>query len=264
MFSSNPNRSTRAIALFVSIASLLNASAMWASESRWVVGFGADYASDFPGSDARTVGPNVIVERLDGDEVFFTDLQSGPRINFLSGDQGIKAGLALNFDRGRDSSDLPATLQSLDEVDFSLQLGGFASWRPEAFGVRVDAVKSLGGGGHGGWLISPALEWFGADDQAWRWNATLGLDWASESYHDAFFSVRPAQANPALAAFDADSGVSSGFAKLGLAIDLSERWVISSAVGVRHWLGDAADSPIIALGRKTEPQAELGLAYVFE
>jgi MipA family protein len=240
--------------LIAAIAVSLTASA----ETRWGFGLAAQYGPEYPGSGKSSVSPSPLIERLSEDEVFYADLQTGPRIG-LTEDSPVELGLAIDFRSGRDRADLDESLRGLGEVDLAIEVGGYVAWELESFLLRMDALTDVSDA-HGGFIVTPAVEWYSDASQRSRINLGLGLDWTSKDYQRSYFGVSGAQtAATGLASFNASAGLSRAFIQAGLAFDLNRDWAISSVLGYSRWLGDAKDSPITRRGDGDFYNAEIGL-----
>jgi MipA family protein len=233
-----------------------------AENVHWGFGLAAEYGPDYPGASDSSVSPSPLIERLEDDEVFYSDLQLGPRIGLF--DAGaMEFGLAIDFRDGRDREDLPTALQGLSEIDLAVELGGYAAWDLEPFLLRVDALVDVAGA-HEGVLVTPAFEWYSDSEAKFRTVVGIGADWTSSDYQNTYFGISANEASlTRLAQFDPDSGFSRAFVQAGFAYDLNQSWALSAVLAWSKWLGDARDSPITKLGDDSFASAEIGVIRFF-
>ena len=231
-------------------------------QARWAFGLGAEYAPDFPAASDQSVSPTLLIDRLKDGESLYSDLTSGPRIDFLESEV-FEAGFALNFDPGRDTDDLALGLIGLGEVDLAVEVGGFVAFRFDPFAVRLDVLTDVADG-HGGLIATPSLEWFSDSENRLRFNARIGVDWVDRDYVESYFGVNATQAVATqLARYAPDSGVERSFISAGFAYDLNDHWAMVGSGGFSRWMGDAKDSPITQLGDEDYFSAKFGFMYIW-
>lgn len=231
-----------------------------ADDVRWGVGLGVEFGPDFPGSGDSSASPSPMIERLEGDEVFYADLQAGPRIGLYDAGS-VELGLGIDFRGGRDREDLPTSLRGLDEIDLAIEIGGYAAWNLQPFQLRLDVLADVTDE-HGGIVATPAIEWYSNPDSNIRTNFSIGADWTSGDYQSTYFGITRTQAMATgLPVFDADAGFSRAFIQTGLAYDINQNWALSAVLGWSRWIGDASDSPITRIGDEDFVTAEVGVIY---
>jgi len=91
------------------------------------------------------------------------------------------------------------------------------------------------------------------------------VTWADHRYHDAYFSVAPADSAPSgLPAYDAGAGIQAVGVTAGLVTQLTRRWGIYSYAKYDRLAGDAADSPIVRrYGSRDQLSGGIALSYTF-
>jgi outer membrane scaffolding protein for murein synthesis (MipA/OmpV family) len=158
-------------------------------------------------------------------------------------DLGWRPRGSLRVIRERDSSD-HAELAGLNDVDFSVELGGGIGYTAENFQAFLDA--RYGVIGHESWVgeLGADAIFRPSDD----WTITMGprVLWGSDGYSSTYFGVTPAEA--AVSAFPAyapGSGIVSAGIEVGAQYELSRNWYLDGTLAWNRYVGDAADSPIV-------------------
>lgn len=143
----------------------------------------------------------------------------------------------------RDSSD-HAELTGLNDVDFSVEIGGGIGYTAENYQAFADV--RYGVIGHESWVgeLGADAIFRPSDD----WTVTVGprVLWGSDDYSATYFGVTPAEA--AVSAFPAyapGSGIVSAGIEVGAQYELSQNWYIDGTLAWNRYVGDAADSPIV-------------------
>lgn len=102
--------------------------------------------------------------------------------------------------------------------------------------------------GYRGWVFSPSLDWTwvkGAQRSRWRWNLSAGPIFASQAYHDYFYTVGVADATAVRPAYDADAGYSGKRLSLTLSVN-SRKWFVGGFLRYDDLHGAAfEDSPLV-------------------
>lgn len=166
-----------------------------------------------------------------------------------------RAGPALGVVLPRNESfvDEP-TFALIEEIDVALELGAFIGFEqslgrtPEdrlsgAVAVRQDVL-----GAHNGFVVTPEIEYFFKVNRMLRVGVGANATWANGDYQDAYFSVDASDAAASgLAAFQADAGLKDVGVELYNILSFSEKWGVFSRFAYNRLLGDAADSPLVAV-----------------
>ena len=156
-------------------------------QARRALGLGAEYVPDFPTASNQSISPTLLIDRLKDGESLYSDLKSRPGIDLLES-EAFEAGVALNFDSGRDTDDLAPGLIGLGDVDLAVEVGAFAAFRFDPFAVRLDVLTDVADG-HGGLIATPSLEWFSDPENRLRFNARIGVDWVDRDYVASYFGA---------------------------------------------------------------------------
>lgn len=116
--------------------------------------------------------------------------------------------------------------------------------------LPVRAALSVGDPliGYRGWVFSPYLNWVwvkGAAHSRWRWSLSAGPIFASQRYHDYFYTVSSADANASRPVYDAAAGYSGRRLTLGLAVN-SDKWFVGAFARYDDLRGAVfEDSPLV-------------------
>ena len=143
----------------------------------------------------------------------------------------------------RDSSD-HAELAGLNDIDFSVEIGGGVGYTAENFQAFADV--RYGVIGHESWVgeLGADAIFRPSDD----WTVTLGprVLWGSGDYNSTYFGVTPAEAGlSAFPAYAPGSGIVSAGIEVGAQYELSQNWYLDGTLAWNRYVGDAADSPIV-------------------
>jgi outer membrane protein len=214
-----------------------------AKGSTWsvVVGAGGAYAPDYEGSDDYEFQPFPFVSIVYDDFVFINGTSVG--INLLDFD-GLKAGPIARYGFGRDEDDNNA-LDGLDDVDDSIEVGGFVNYEIGIWSAGLTVMQDVGGGHEG--LVAEATTGVSVPLTD---NLTSSLEgsatWASGDYMETYFGISPKQsARSGLEEFDADAGFKDVAVTLGLNYMFTESIALSGRAQYKRLLEDAAESPIV-------------------
>jgi outer membrane scaffolding protein for murein synthesis (MipA/OmpV family) len=202
----------------------------------------------FPFVAPAGLDDNGTVQVKAGDDIRFRVLQLG----------GFELGPLAGYRFGRDEDDA-AHLDGMGDVDGGLVLGGFAAYRTGPLAVSL-SYHHQATGDDAGALVRLAGEYALRPAPGFRLTASLGTNYATEAYMDAFFGVTATQAaNSGLPFHAPEAGFKDVFvgAKLDMALD--KRWTLHLLGRYARLVGDAADSPVI----ETENQFYGGAALTY-
>lgn len=228
------------------------------------VGLGPVIAPDYEGSNSYDVKAAPLISfrykdlvRVDNNRV---------RVNVFGSDslfrsENFKAGPLLRLDFGRDESDNP-DLAGLGDVGTGLELGVFASYTVGPTRARIRVQQDVLSG-HSGMRIIGDLGVAVYRSDRLAVSGTLSSTWADGSYMESFFGINATQALASgLAAFTATSGLKDVSLALGANYQVSDQWALVGNAGFSKLLGDAKNSPIVAV-RGSSSQFVGGLFAVY-
>lgn len=233
--------------------------------SQWQVrlGAGAAFAPAYPGSKTIRAMPLPVVEVAYRpqlpflDSVFFNGRDGLGAVVFRQGPISIGGSIGLAFGRDQDRA---ARLRGMGDIEPAARVSAFVRADFGRFGLSLQSFRALGEqegttlvlGASLSQPIGPRLMLMG------RVEATL----ADEDHMQQWFGVTAQQARRSrFAAYNAGAGFRSVSANLTGIYRMTDRWSLSTSVGVSQLLGDAADSPITQ--RATQPFGLLGVTYRF-
>ena len=230
-------------------------------ETRTRLGFGPGFAPSYPGSDELQIYPVFDFERVDSDEPFEFEAPDESFGFDLVHTGGFSFGPIVNFEGSRTSEDVGTTLP---KVGFSVEPGLFVQADfGQNFRLRSEVRKGVSG--HDGWIATAGADVILRESDAWLFSLGPRVTWSDHSYHDAYFSIAPADAPAAgLAAFDAEGGIQANGATA------SASFMVSRHIGFQLFgkydrlTGDAADSPIVLVyGSRDQFTFGGALTYTF-
>ena len=235
------------------------------------VAAGVVVTPEFPGSDDSEVTP-ALLGKVNYGEYYYAQIL-GPQLEVnLFPSKSFNIGPVIGYDGGRDDVDND-TVDRLDDVDESLEIGAFASYAfadvlqtRDELEFSVTATQDIADG-HDGFVADFDIDYsfpvnlYGR----WRWGLGVGTTYVSESYSDSYFSVSAAeQVATGLNQFDAGAGFNNVSASISANYLLTDRWGIYALGGVSRLLDDAADSPIVEQeGDDTNFIAGAAISYRF-
>ncbi|MFZ5965487.1 MipA/OmpV family protein [Thalassococcus sp. BH17M4-6] len=160
----------------------------------------------------------------------------------------------------RDPND-HSELAGLDKVDTAVELGFGIGYTARNFEAFADVRRGFGG--HEGYVLEAGADAvFRPSD---RLKLTLGprVLFGDDTYSDTYFGVSPAEASARLPAYDADGGLVSVGAELGMLYQINDVWGLEGAVTYDAFQNDAEDSPIVRHGSSDQWGIRFGLTRVF-
>jgi outer membrane scaffolding protein for murein synthesis (MipA/OmpV family) len=159
---------------------------------------------------------------------------------------------------GERNQDDASYLVGTDDVDASFELGPGISY--QAGWVKAFAEVRYGITGHNGFVADFGIDVTTSPLANFTISAGPRLSLADDAYMDAYFEVPAGAALPAY-------NPSAGLKDLGLALEttyaVTEAIRIRGAASWRHYVGDAADSPIVKAGNDNDFTVGIGLTYRF-
>jgi len=199
------------------------------------------YAPDYEGSDDYefSFGPNIGFSYED--RIFYKGKSLGANV---IREKNFKAGPIIAWDSGRDEDD-NNRLDGLGDVDSSIEVGGFLSYRMKPMRFRMEIRQDVNSG-HDGALVE-LLAGTSLPFTTPLIFVALGTTWASDDYMESFFGVDAGQsAASGLEEYNADAGIKDINLSVTAGYKLTKRWRIGGKVEYKRLMGDAADSPIVA------------------
>lgn len=225
------------------------------------VALGPQLVPAYPGADDFKLRPLIDVGRARGDEIIeFEAADESFGFPVLTAGR-LAIGPVLNFEGSRTPEKVGA---AVPKVGFSFEAGGFAEYHlADNLRLRGELRQALSG--HDGLVGSVGGDFVTRDGDNWLFSIGPRVSWGSNKFHDAYFSVAPADAPAAgLPAFDAGSGIYAVGGTAGYIVQLTPRWGIYSYAKYERLVGDAARSPIVLQhGSRNQFSGGAALTYTF-
>ena len=221
-----------------------------ADDDSWgaMVGLGAAFGPDYPGSDDYEPLPFGMVRIQRGP--YYVVLGPDLRANVVPS-ATWNAGPLLGYGGGRDDVE-DDVVDRLPEVDEELWVGAFASYTiPQLFGTETSLGFQLevmhDAIGDSGTVATFGIEYGVQATQRLSFAFGVATTYADADYTDAYFSVTPAGAAASgLAVYDADAGMRDYSLSLNGMYAFSDNWGIGAIASLTRLVGDAADGPVVA------------------
>ena len=163
----------------------------------------------------------------------------------IGGEETLGFGFEPSFNAipGRSADDF-SELSGLDDVDFSLEMGGGFAFR--APGYDVFAALRYGVIGHGGWVADVGADLVLRPQPAVVVRVGPRLQLADDRYVDTYFGVTGSEsAASQFSAFDPDGGLTRIGAEAEAIYSHNDNWSVITQITYSGLQGDAADSPIV-------------------
>lgn len=253
---------------FLIFATTAQAESEASVTKKWQVGIGigSQFLADYRGSSYYQIQFIPIPFIIYNGEHIKID-RDGARGEYRWSDQlefNISADAALNGD----SSDNPLR-QGMPDLNSAFEIGPSVNWAftPNSFNngwslrIPVRSVYTLGSEGfsHQGYVFSPKLTWRKSLFDHWITSVNFGPIWASQEYHDYYYSVAAAYATDTRNEYQAKSGYSGFMNKLSVKRNFGTYWL---GAFIRADLLNGAvflDSPLA----EEKTSASIGLAAVY-
>ena len=218
-------------------------------------GGGGQVIPDYPGARGHLFQPAVIVDIRYRDTFFISDGE-GVGVNLLRG-PNYRAGIAVGYDLGRYASESQSgRIRTLADVSAAPEPKIFLDYSVLPFVFNAVVRHAIGGyngliADFGSYVPLPI-----SDTITGFLGPTLTL--ANARYMRAYFGVTPDQAvGSPLRPYAPGGGFSSTGLGLMVVDFLSKRWFIESDAAFQRFLGQAADSPVVA----SRSQVSLGVHF---
>ena len=177
------------------------------------------------------------------------------------GKWSLRAGPTIGYQDGRDSDDSP-TLTGLEDVDFSIPVGGQIRSTFGPLGVQLNLAKDIAGG-HDGITGDVSIGTLYRNGK-FAIQPFAAAHWGNNDYHDSFFGISAEQsAASGLAAFEADSGLYAYSANVVTWVEFGEHntYAVTLLGSYKKFTGDADDSPILNAVDGIDNEVTVALAF---
>lgn len=245
----------------------------------WIqIGVGAGYAPDYDGSDDYEAFPLPLIQGSLGG-IGIQPRPAGVALDLVpdgDGNVAFTLGPVLRVRTGRTGDIEDPVVAAAGKLDTAIEVGPTAGvsvsgvLNPyDSLSFNVDARWDIAGA-HDGRTISPGISYFTPVSRGAAVSLGLSAEHADDDFNDYYFSVTPTQA---LASGLPTYNAGGGFNKLGATLlggfdldgDLANGGLAIFAIGgYSRMIGDAADSPFVALrGSRDQWLVGAGVGYTF-
>ena len=222
------------------------------------LGAGVQYQPKYPGSNDYILFPLPIIAV----QRFF--LPGFGQV--VGGEEKLRAFYmypSFDFNGERKASD-SNELAGTETVDWALELGVGLGYRYDWLRGTVEVRQGING--HDGQVIELGMDIITAPVETLQLNFGPRLTWGSGDYMDTYFGVTEAEASASgshLSAYDPGSSFKTAGLEARAVYALSDTTRLHIRAGWDRFIGDAADSPIVAVGSKDQFSIGTGLSYRF-
>jgi outer membrane protein len=229
----------------------------------WVVTIGGYIATEprYPGSNDNTAAFRPIIDiRRPGDREWINLPNDASNLTLFEG-ANWRAGVAADYlgDRTHEHA-----LRGLRDIDYTLELGGFAEYYPAPFlRTRLEVLQGVTGAE--GLAVNLAADAIFRPQAQWLFTAGPRLKFVNTQYQSTFFSVSRIEADRSIfPSYHASGGLNSAGVDATARYSVNERLSLRAFAEWNRLTGDAADSPIVRLrGSEDQWQAGVGASYTF-
>lgn len=219
-----------------------------------VIGIGAGYAPQFEGSNDYQAFPLPSFS-YENDYLSIKTNQLGLEADLIPG-KAFGAGPIVQYDFGRDPEEIDnRVVARLTAIDPAVRAGGFVEAAlpagdlgigPMFLNARISAVQAFGDT-NDGFVADGSLGMFTLAGP-WSLGASLTAAYGDEEHMRDFFSVSALDSLASgLPRFDAQAGIKDIGAEAFVGYALDEKWSVSVFGKVSKLVGDASESPIVAI-----------------
>jgi outer membrane protein len=174
---------------------------------------------------------------------------------------GLSIGPVIDFVGKRTPEKLGA---ALPKVGMAVELGGFVQQQfGENFRIHGEVRQAVSG--HDGLVAQLGADVILRDGDEWLFSVGPRVKWAGGKYHDAYYSVTPADAlATGLPVYDANGGIHSAGVLAGAEMQFTPQWGIATYAGYERVVGSAGDSPVVRqFGSRNQISAGAALTFTF-
>jgi MipA family protein len=232
----------------------------------WTVtlGLGGAMKPSYSGANSSTLSPKPIVSvRRAGTPERFKSMRDNPSFALIDFGR-FRAGPVGAYKSARKASD-HSELRGLNDVEFAVEIGGFAEYYVYDW-LRVRSEVRRGFGGHEGIVADFSADVIVPLYERMTFSAGPRYTLTDAKYASTYFSVSTIEALASgLPSYDAKGGSHSVGAGAQLRYKFNPQWEVRGYVEYDKLLGSAADSPLVKLrGSTNQTTYGIGVAYSFD
>ncbi len=232
----------------------------------WTVtlGIGGEMGPSYPGAGSSMLDPKPIISiRRAGTPARFKSMRDNASFALI--DYGrFRAGPVGAFRSARKAED-HSELRGLKDVDFAVEIGGFAEYYAFDW-LRVRSEVRRGFGGHEGIVADFSADVILPLNERMTFAFGPRYTVTDAKYAQSYFNVSNVEALASgLPAYDAKGGSNSAGVGAQVRYQLDKQWEVRGYVEYDKLLGGVADSPLVQLrGSTNQVTYGLGVAYSFD
>lgn len=233
--------------------------------SYWVVTLGGYGAAtpEFPGAKSYAFAFRPIVDIHDPNAKEWVALPEDAFSFTLYQTGNFRMGLAGDYLLDRNHRD-DSALRGLRDINYTLELGGFAEYYPLPFlRTRVELLQGITGAE--GFVANLMADYIYRPDFQWQYTVGPRLRFADTQYESTFFSINSAESiTSGLPPYHASGGLSTAGVDATVRYNVNERFSVRAFVDYERLVGDGANSPLVKF-RGSDDQFEFGIgaSYTF-
>lgn len=235
------------------------------------VALGPSVGTEYEGADEYRLLPLVVVNATLDNHMYLRTDGRGIRLNLVPS-RFIQAGPTASYRLGRKDADDPVMAQ-LDEIDGAYEIGAFALMNlpfiftaneKDALTIDIGALADVSGA-HEGFSVRASALYRGLIAKGVVLETGPFVTYGSDSFLNAYYGVGAAEAGRSgLAAFDADGGLKDMGYTASTRFSFAGDWSVILTGRVMRALGDAEESPVVAVaGSETVAFGGAALGYSF-
>lgn len=229
---------------------------------------GALSKNEYLGSSDYEVVPAIISEfNIFGSNIEIEGLTARAE---LYSNKNWHAGLATQFDFGRNDEVSNARVAAMAKIDANINLGGYLSHKNVNFLLKDDELELRmqttfdASSVHKGSLTTFTSTYTLPLFIPWRFEFEVESSFASEKYMNTYFGVNQADALVSgYSQFQAGSGFIDITFNANIILFSSPTWGAYTRLSYSRLINEAADSPIVKEGSTNQSQLGLGIFYRF-
>jgi MipA family protein len=233
--------------------------------SCWVVTLGGYGVAvpEFPGSKSYAFAFRPIIDIHEAGAKEWLGLPEDAFSVTLYQTGNFRMGLAGDYLLDRNHSD-DSVLKGLRDINYTLELGGFAEYYPAPF-IRTRIELLQGVTGAEGFVANLMADYIYRPTPQWTFTAGPRLQFANTQFESTFFSINSAEAiTSGLPAYHASGGLNSAGVDATARYNVNERLSVRAFADFERLVGDGANSPLVKF-RGSDDQFEFGIgaSYTF-
>lgn len=211
------------------------------------LGAGALYQPKYEGSNQYKLTPLPMLMIGYRDLVFLRGPMLGANAITWKGprpNDKLQIGPLVRYQNGRDQDDSSA-LSGMGDIDAAIELGGFINYSTGPWSAGLTLFRDVSGS-HDGTTVKLSAGNRLPLAPKWMLRSEIATTWADDAYTETFFGVTAAQsARSGLRQYQAEGGFKDAGLTLDLDYSLTDHWGITTRLGYKRLLGDAADGPLV-------------------